>query len=86
MSTATMPTTTDRDEALAQRVIDLLASEGKPMHTGEIAALLGVYTHQVQTAMHHPCLTGRARFFSSEGYSVPPAPEKLRDDKQERLA
>jgi hypothetical protein len=76
----------DPEEALRAQIFKLLATEGRSMHSGEIALLLQVGTHRIYTAMHHPQQTGKVRFISSEGWSLPPATEKSRDDKQERLA
>lgn len=74
-------------EALRGRVLQLLQDERRAMHTGEIAARLGVPTHQVQSAMHVPLQRGTAWFHSSEGYSLPPAGRAATPDdgKQQRL-
>lgn len=73
-------------EDLRARAIKLLTREARPVHTGEIALLLQVPTHQVHTALHHPYQAGKVRFISSEGWSLTPAAERSVDGKQERLA
>jgi hypothetical protein len=75
----------DPDEALRAQIFKLLATEARAMHSGEIALLLKVATHRIFTAMHHPQQTGKVRFISSEGWSLPPAPEKSRDAGQREL-
>lgn len=81
-----MPDDTAALDDIRARAFELLAREGRPMHTGELAAQLQLKTHEIHTAMHHPHQVGKVRFMSSEGWSLPPAPDKARDDKQERLA
>jgi hypothetical protein len=61
----------DQLEALRGRVLDLLKREGHPIHTGEIAARLGVPTHMVHSAMHVPLQRREVWFHSSDGYSLP---------------
>jgi hypothetical protein len=78
--------TIDQHEALRQRVIELLTREQRAMHTGELAGLLQVKTHQIQTAMHSAHQTGKVWFVSSEGWSLPPALRSEPVEGQERLA
>lgn len=80
MSTAIL--TTDAElEAIRTRVLQLLANEGRAIHTGEIAMRLQLPTHQIATAMHHPHQAGKVWFVSSEGWSLPPAATREPDDQ-----
>lgn len=80
-------TTTDTEiEAIRTRVLELLVSEGRAIHTGDLAVRLELPTHRIHTAMHHPLLAGKVWFVSSEGWSLPPAADKPASDSQERLA
>ncbi len=71
----------DPYEELRKRIFELLAREGRAVHTGEIANSLQVTPSQVHTAMHHAYQTGKAHFVSSEGWSLPVAcrPESSSD-------
>lgn len=64
-------------ETLRKRALELLQLEGRPVHTGMLATLLQVPTHQVHTALHNCHLQGVVRFTSSEGWALihkaPPA-------------
>jgi hypothetical protein len=79
-------TTTNPTEILRQRALERLAQEGRAIHTGTLAAQLGVPTHQVQLALHHPHQTGKVRFTSSDGWELMPAAEKTVHEGQGRLA
>jgi DNA-binding IclR family transcriptional regulator len=73
-------------DALRDRAIDLLSREKRAMHTGELAQMLGVLTHQVHSALHHRLQNGTLWFSSSDGYQLPPASaSRNADDKQIRL-
>lgn len=57
-------------EELRKRALELLQLEGRPVHTGSLALLLQVPTHQVHTALHNCHLQGVVRFTSSEGWEL----------------
>jgi predicted ArsR family transcriptional regulator len=75
-------------ETARARVIELLRQERRAMHTGEIAARLGIPTHMVHQAMNVPLQRKDVWFHSSEGYSIPPPATIPRptDDTQQRFA
>jgi hypothetical protein len=78
-------TDTDPLDALRERIFELMAQEQRPMHTSTLAGALGVLTHQVQTALHHPYQTGKVQFSSSEGWTLPRPPARQPDGQQDSL-
>jgi hypothetical protein len=72
---------------IRQRAIALLRTQKRAIHTGELATLLEVPTHQVQLALHEPLRDNAVRFSSSEGWDLvqPQALMQTRDGGQGTL-
>jgi cytidylate kinase len=67
---------------IRERALEILRREKRAIHSGELAQLLQVPTHQVHVVMQQPLVDRAVRFSSSEGWDIV-APYTLIETRQD---